>query len=61
MTVSTDSSVYAVRLTIDYPDRDLNRVTSAFRVFTALPAMFLVFRIGGSIGTSIYHGSKPER
>ena len=51
MTVSTDRTVYAVRLTIDYLDRDLNRVTSAFRVFTALPAMFLVFLIGGSNST----------
>ena len=48
MTVSTDRTVYAVRLTIDYPDRDLNRVTSAFRVFTALPIMFIVALIGGS-------------
>lgn len=43
MTVSTDSTVYAVRLTIDYPDRDLNRVTSAFRVLAALPIIFLIY------------------
>lgn len=48
MTVSTDSPVYPIRLTIDYPDRDLNRVTSAFRVFTALPVMILISLVGGS-------------
>jgi hypothetical protein len=42
MTSATASPVYAVRLEIDYPDRELNRVTSAFRVFTALPIMLLV-------------------
>ena len=42
MTTSTASPAYAVRLEIDYPDRELNRVTSAFRVITALPIMLLV-------------------
>lgn len=48
VTDSTVSPVYPVRLTIDYPDRDLNRVTSAFRVFLALPVMFLISLVGGS-------------
>lgn len=30
---------YAARLEIDYPDRQLNRLTSAFRIFTVLPIM----------------------
>ena len=42
MTTATASPVYAVRLEIDYPDRQLNRVTSAFRAVTALPIMVLV-------------------
>jgi hypothetical protein len=46
MTTATASPVYAVRLEIDYPDRNLNRVTSAFRVITALPIMLLVCLIG---------------
>ena len=42
MTTFTESAFPAVRLEIDYPDRDLNRVTSAFRAVTALPIMLLV-------------------
>jgi Domain of unknown function (DUF4389) len=38
----TASTAYPVRLDIDYPDRQLNRVTSAFRVLTALPIIMLV-------------------
>ena len=40
------SPVYAVRLEIDYPDRQLNRVTSAFRAFTALPILLLICLLG---------------
>ncbi len=42
MSTATASPIYAVRLEIDYPDRKLNRVTSAFRAVTALPIMLLV-------------------
>ena len=27
---------YPVQLSVDYPDRELNRLTSAFRIFTAI-------------------------
>jgi hypothetical protein len=33
--MSTGSD-YPVRFSVDYPDRDLNRVTTAFRLFTAV-------------------------
>ncbi len=46
MTTTTASPVYAVRLEVDYPDRPLNRITSAFRAFTALPILVLVCLIG---------------
>ncbi len=42
MTTVTDTHPYPVRLEIDYPDRPLNRTTSALRAFTALPIMVLV-------------------
>ena len=45
------SAPYAVRLQIDYPDRDLNRVTTAFRIFVAIPIVVLLATIsGGTIG-----------
>ena len=28
---------YPLRLSIDYPDRNLNRLTSALRIFTVIP------------------------
>ncbi len=40
--VIVPSAVYPVRLDIDYPDRPLNRVTSAFRVILALPMLVLL-------------------
>ena len=38
---------YPVRLTIDYPDRDLNRLTSALRIFTVIPIAIVLGSIGG--------------
>jgi hypothetical protein len=38
---------YPVRLTIDYPDRDLNRLTSALRLFTVIPIAIVLGTIGG--------------
>ena len=30
---------YPVKLSIDYPDRDLDRLTSFFRIFVAIPIL----------------------
>jgi Domain of unknown function (DUF4389) len=50
-TVQPISSPYAVRLDIDYPDRDLNRVTTAFRIFVAIPILIVLATVsGGSLG-----------
>ena len=38
---------YPVRLSVDYPDRDLNRLTSAFRIFTVIPIAIVLGSIGG--------------
>ena len=42
MSAATDLTPYPVRLTIDYPDRPLDRVSTALRVFTALPILVLL-------------------
>jgi hypothetical protein len=45
------SPEYAVRLAIDYPDRDLNRLTTAFRILVAIPILILLSTVsGGSAG-----------
>jgi Domain of unknown function (DUF4389) len=41
----TDS--YPVNLSIDYPDRKLNRLTSFFRIFTAIPIMIVLVLLMG--------------
>jgi hypothetical protein len=41
------NSEYPVSLSIDYPDRDLNRLTSALRLFTAIPIAIVLGTIGG--------------
>ena len=38
---------HPVQLAIDYPDRALNRVTSAFRIFTVIPIAIVLGSIGG--------------
>ncbi len=36
------STAYPVRLSIDYPDRDLNRLTTFFRIFTVIPIAIII-------------------
>ena len=38
---------YPVQYDVDYPDRQLNRLTSALRIFTALPIVIVLSAIGG--------------
>ena len=45
------SDSYPVRLKVNYPDRSLNRLTSAFRIFVAIPIVVVLAAVsGGSIG-----------
>ncbi len=39
---------YPVTLEVDYPDRELNRVTTAFRCFTAIPPAIILGLLSGS-------------
>ena len=44
---------YPVSLSMDYPDRKLNRLTTFFRIFTVIPiAIILGLLMGGSTGSS---------
>lgn len=43
------SPVYPVHLSVDYPDRPLDRLTTLFRIFTVIPiAIILTLLTGGS-------------
>ncbi|MGZ4463630.1 MAG: DUF4389 domain-containing protein [Gaiellaceae bacterium] len=39
---------YPVELSVEYPDRPLNRLTTAFRLFAAIPIVIVLASIGGS-------------
>ena len=41
------NETYPVQFAVDYPDRDLNRLSSALRVFAAIPILIVLGSIGG--------------
>ena len=43
-----DATPYPASLEIDYPDRPLNRVTTFFRVFTAIPITVVLGSLSNS-------------
>ena len=42
--------MYPVRFAVDYPDRALNRVSTAFRIFAAIPIAIVLASLGGYSG-----------
>jgi Domain of unknown function (DUF4389) len=47
---------YPIELSVDYPDRDLNRLTTGFRIFTVIPILIVLGTLGGSPGVAIAGG-----
>jgi len=41
------NGTYPVRFSVDFPDRALNRLTTAFRIFTVIPIAIVLGTIGG--------------
>jgi hypothetical protein len=50
-----NEETYPLRFAVDYPDRDLNRLTTALRIFTVIPIAIVLAAIGGFNGN--YSGS----
>jgi hypothetical protein len=48
------ASTYPVQFSVDYPDRQLNRLTSAFRIFTAIPIVILLGTLAGANGSATW-------
>jgi hypothetical protein len=48
------TSSYPVQLEVDYPDRPLNRLTSAFRIFCAIPILIVLGALAGSNGSATW-------
>ena len=50
---------YPVAFSVDYPDRPLNRVTTGFRIFVAIPILIVAATLGGE-GSSYYGNAGGE-
>ena len=49
---------YPVTFSVDYPERDLNRISTFFRIFAAIPILILIELLpGGSLTSGQYYGS----
>jgi hypothetical protein len=51
-------SDYPVVLSVDYPDRKLNRVSTGFRIFAAIPILILSASVAGGYGTFAHGGGR---
>ncbi len=49
---------HPVRFSVDYPDRALNRLTTALRVFTVVPIAIVLGTIGGYAGGGGWEGGQ---
>ncbi len=46
-TQMTGGEAYPVQFSVEYPDRDLNRLTTAFRLIVAIPILIVAATVGG--------------
>jgi Domain of unknown function (DUF4389) len=58
---TTSESSYPVQFSVEYPDRDLNRLTTAFRLFVAIPILIVAGSIGGQEGSYTAGGEQTWR
>jgi hypothetical protein len=54
----TDS--YPVRFAVEYPERDLNRLSSAFRIFTVIPIAIVLASVGGYSASWATEAARPR-
>jgi hypothetical protein len=54
MQPSTTDNAYPLRFRVDYPDRPLNRLTTFFRPFVALPILIVLVAVSGVVIGSGY-------
>jgi hypothetical protein len=50
-------NAHPVQFSVDYPERQLNRLTSALRIFTVIPILIVLAAIGGFSGSYGASGS----
>jgi hypothetical protein len=52
---------HPVRFSVEYPDRDLNRLTTALRIFTVIPIAIVLGSIGGAASEAGYDNAGDTR
>jgi hypothetical protein len=45
--MAMQQAAYPVQFSVDYPDRPLNRLTTAFRIFVAIPILIVLASVSG--------------
>jgi hypothetical protein len=58
MSVTASAISHPSRLLIDYPDRDLNRMTTFFRLFVAIPILIVLATVAGGVWQWSYDNGK---
>jgi hypothetical protein len=56
MTTPSGTTAYPVRFSVDYPDRPLNRLTTAFRIIVIIPILILLESVSGGKFNYGHHG-----
>jgi hypothetical protein len=56
---ATTANDYPVTFSVDYPDRPLNRLTSAFRIFTIIPILVVLGALS-SVGAGWWDGDQGQ-
>src|SRR5437773_9311013 len=58
--MATRDTTYPVQLSVDYPDRPLNRLSTLFRIFVAVPILIVLATLSGSTygAGSVSHESR---
>jgi Domain of unknown function (DUF4389) len=53
--MSLPQAMYPVQFSVDYPDRPLNRVTTALRIFVAIPILIVLQSVSGASVIAVGH------
>ncbi|HJV04412.1 MAG TPA: DUF4389 domain-containing protein, partial [Actinomycetota bacterium] len=53
--MSMQQNQYPVRFSVDYPDRDLNRLTTGFRLIVVIPIAIVLGAVSGAAWTYEYY------
>jgi len=52
--MAMQQATYPVQFSVDYPARPLNRLTTAFRIFVAIPILIVLGSVSGSTWVQVY-------